>query len=110
MARVFGEAKDFYRLRLIRLDAQGDLEFEWRDDILWRRPQIRVPEDVAEYRVEAVRLDDEEDVAVLASFDDYDEALAWLEQAQADLDEMTTSEFEEAYIEPASGWEQGLTE
>jgi hypothetical protein len=101
MARVFGEARDFYRLRLIRLDAQGDLDFEWRDDILWRRPRIDLPEEVAEYRVEAVRLDDEERVAVLASFDDYDEALAWLNETQADLDEMTTTEFEETYIDTA---------
>lgn len=102
MTRVFGEARDFYRLRLIRLDAQKDLDFEWRDDILWRRPSIDPPEEIAEYRVEAVRLDDEERVVVLASFDDYDEALAWLEEAQADLDEMTTAQFEETYIAPVS--------
>ncbi|MBC7266296.1 MAG: hypothetical protein H5T75_04905 [Coriobacteriia bacterium] len=101
MAHMFGEAKDFFRLRLIRLDAQGDLDLEWRDDILWRRPAIDVPEDVAVYRIEAVRLDDEEDVTVLADFDDYDEALAWLEQAQMDLDEMTAAEFEEVYVEPS---------
>jgi hypothetical protein len=105
MARVFGEARDFYRLRLIRLDAQGDLDFEWRDDILWRRPRIDPPEDVAEYRVEAVRLDDEERVAVLATFDEYGSAFEWLSQAQADLDEMTTAEFEQTYIEPISEWD-----
>ncbi len=101
MARVFGEARDFYRLRLIRVDEQGDLDLEWRDDILWRRPPDDPLREFAVYRIEAVRLDDEDDVTVLAAFDDHEEALSWLSDVQADLDEMTTSEFEEAYVLPA---------
>jgi hypothetical protein len=45
MAKTIGSAADFYRLRMMRLDASDAVDFEWRDDILYRRPPA---DDIAE--------------------------------------------------------------
>jgi len=98
MARVIGNAADFYRLRVMRVDESDPLEFEWREDILYRRPP---EEDVDEYelwRVEAVHVDDEEDVTELGTFESAPAAHAWMTETLEDLAEMTKSEFEDTYF------------
>ncbi|MBF4510802.1 MAG: hypothetical protein ISP10_10050 [Aeromicrobium sp.] len=103
MAKTIGSAADFYRLRMMRLDASDAVDFEWRDDILYRRPPA---DDIAEdeaYRAEAVLLDDEDVVITIATFDDPGAARGFLADAERDLLEMTKSEFEECYFpEPGS--------
>ena len=98
MAKTIGSAADFYRLRVIRVDATDGLDLEWRDDILYRRPPSDVPEESRSFTVEAVMLDDDEVAVALASFGDADEAHQWLTDAEAALVEMTKSEFEESYF------------
>ncbi|MCE5202979.1 MAG: hypothetical protein LLG24_01985 [Actinomycetia bacterium] len=98
MARVIGNADDFYRLRIVRVDAGDSPDFEWRDDILWRQPTIELPAEEDVFRVEAVELDDEDAVHVIAELGTADEAREWLAAVQADLSEMTKSEFEETYF------------
>lgn len=98
MATEFGDARDFYRLRVVKLDESGDLELEWRNDILWRKPPPDCPTEYDVWRVEAVRLEDEERRVVLGAFGDPEDAYALLSVADEDLTEMTKSQFEAAYF------------
>lgn len=98
MSKAIGRAADFYRLRVMSLDDTDEVDFEWRDDILYRRPPSMTIEDEEVYRVEAVLLDDDEVTYGLSTFADASEAHAWLQDRQEDLDEMTKSEFEAAYF------------
>ncbi|MBI5232447.1 MAG: hypothetical protein HY876_09825, partial [Coriobacteriales bacterium] len=56
---VIGPAEDFWRLRLIRVDAEDEPDLEWRDDVLYREQQSAAPQAASVWRVEAVRLDDD---------------------------------------------------
>lgn len=98
MAKTIGSAADFYRLRVIRVDATDGLDLEWRDDILYRRPPSETPAESRSFTVEAVMLDDDDVTVALAAFGDADEAHEWLTDAEAALLEMTKSEFEESYF------------
>ena len=46
----FGEARDYYRLRVVKFDESGDLDLEWRDDILWRTPPGDRPHEYEVFR------------------------------------------------------------
>ncbi len=105
MAGIIGNADDFYRLRLVRLDEAGVPDLDWRDDILYRRRPAERVEEYDVWRVEAV--DDNERAVVLATFDDPEEAREWLRVVEDDLCAMTRSEFEQAYF---AGNEGGLAE
>jgi len=96
---IIGDASDFYRLRLTRLDVTDEPDLEWRDDILYRDPPKQPLGAEKQWRVEAVSVDDEDDVTLVAVFDDADEARAFLDMAEDDLSEMTRSAFEERYCD-----------
>ena len=97
-AKPLGDAADFYRLRVTRLDDSQMPDLEWRDDVLWRRPRTPQPEEYVVYRVEAVDVDDDEKVTPLASFGTVAEAHDALDAAQADLEELSRAKFEERYF------------
>lgn len=98
MAQGIGAAKDFYRLRLMRVDDADAPVFDWREDILWRRPEV-VPVDEREVcRVEAVSLDDSEHVIIIGTFECSSDAYEALSSAEEELDELTRSEFEDRYF------------
>lgn len=98
-----GAAGDFYRVRTIRVSEAAAPEFEWRDDVLWREPVAPEPEpDYDNYRVEAIDVDDDENVTVIGVFDSPQDAAEALETATEDLVNLTRSEFEERYF-PADG-------
>lgn len=101
MAKAIGSASDFYRLRVMAVDATDEVDFEWRDDILYRRPPSSIIEDEEVYRVEAVLLDDEEVTYPLATFVASDDAHDWMNDRADELDDMTKSEFESAYFPEA---------
>lgn len=98
MSKTIGSASDFYRLRVMTLDVTDAVDFEWRDDILYRRPPEASIQDDEAYRVEAVLLDDEDTAFALATFGSPAEAHAWLDEREDELREMTKSEFETAYF------------
>ncbi len=98
MGKAIGDASDFYRLRLIRLDESDAPDLEWRDDILYRRPPAQHPEEFDEFRVEAVDVDDEERAFVVGRFDSVEDARDFIETADEDLAVMTKSEFERTYF------------
>lgn len=95
---TFGEAADFYRLRVMRLDDAAAPDLEWRDDVLWRSTPASAPADMVSFRVEAVAVDDET-AHPLADFATSEEAHAWMQAAEEDLAEMTKSEFEATYVD-----------
>jgi hypothetical protein len=98
MGEPIGNADDFYRLRVIRVDEGEVPDLEWRDDILYRRPLDTDSEEYDVFQVEAVDVDDEERASVLARFGTAEEARAWSLTAQEDLATMTKSEFERTYF------------
>jgi hypothetical protein len=98
MRKGIGDARDFYRLRVIHVDDADAPDLEWRDDILWRRPPASRSAEYEVWRVEAVALDDDTDATPLGAFDSSDDAHEALDGAQEDLDDLTRSEFEERYF------------
>lgn len=98
MSKTIGTASDFYRLRVMAVDATDEVDFEWRDDILYRRPPSAVIEDEEVFRVEAVLLDDDDVTYALGTFADSESAHRWMRGLEDDLAEMTKSEFEAAYF------------
>jgi len=85
MVQVIGSADEFWRLRLTRLDTTNNFEFEWHDDILYREPMVDHGDEVESWHVEAVRLDDPDAVARLATFADQHDAREFLASAAEDL-------------------------
>jgi hypothetical protein len=108
MIRVIGNADEFWRLRLTRLDTTENFEFEWHDDILYREPRPDQGDEVELWHVEAVRLDDPDVVVRLATCDSQSQAREIQAQIAEDLAGMTKSEFETAFIETAEMGDLGL--
>ena len=102
MTRIIGMADEFWRLRLTRVDTTDGFDFEWHDDILYRAPRVDLGEEVELFHVEAILLDDADHAVRIATFATAAEARSCLAAAEESLAEMTKSEFETAYFEPAS--------
>jgi hypothetical protein len=98
MAKGIGAAGDYYRVRLMHVDDIDAPEFEWREDILWRTPEIAPMGESQLYRIEAVALDNDESVTSLGLFDSTTDAYEALATATEDLGELTRSEFEDRYF------------
>jgi len=98
MSKGIGSAGDYYRVRLMHVDDTDAPEFEWREDILYRSPEVTQPPESELYRIEAVALDDDDDVTPLGMFDSMDDAHEALSAATEDLGELTRSEFEDRYF------------
>lgn len=96
--RVIGAADEFWRLRLSRVDATGAPDFEWREDVLYRAPEIEEPQEAEFWNVEAIRIEDYETVVSIATYEDRGEAEAFMARVSEDLAEMTKHQFEEAYL------------
>lgn len=98
MSEAIGPARDFYRLRVAHIDEGGDVEFDWRDDVLWRSEPPAFGDEADLWVLEAVTLDNQEFVMPIAVFSSSDEARDALDEATDDLQEMTRSEFEAEYL------------
>lgn len=105
MPGIIGNADDFYRLRLVRLDEADIPDLDWRDDILYRRPQSQRAQEYDVWRVEAI--DENERATVIATFAGEDDARDFLENAEDDLSAMTRTEFEQAYFPKDEGSVEG---
>ena len=79
--------------------ATENLDFEWHEDILYRRPEVDMGDEVEFWHVEAVRTDDPDTVIRAATFGNQVDAREFIEAAATDLAEMTKSEFESAYLD-----------
>jgi len=98
MTRSIGSAADFYRIRTMRVSVTDEVDFEWRDDILYRRPSEPALGESDSYSVEAVLLDDEDVTTTLATFEDPESAREWVDVLEDDLAVMTRSQFEDTYF------------
>jgi hypothetical protein len=98
---MIGNADEFWRLRLTRLDTTENFDFEWHDDILYRQPTVDNGDEIELWHVEAVRLDDPDTVARLGTFDSQNDARGFMDEVAERLAEMTKSEFEVAYVDSA---------
>ena len=108
MVRVIGNADEFWRVRLTRVDTTEGLDFEWHDDILYRSPAVDMGDEVEFFHVEAVRIEDPDAVVRVATFADPDEAHAFLNDLTEALGTMSKSQFESAYLEGAQPGDTGL--
>ncbi len=108
MVRIIGNANEFWRLRITRVDTTTGLDFEWHDDILYRRPKVDFGNEVELYHVEAIRLDDAETVCRIGTFGTSAEARELMSQVSDDLDQMTKSEFEIRYLDGAESGDTGI--
>ena len=108
MVRIIGNADEFWRLRITRVDTTSGLDFEWHDDILYRQPKVDFGDEVELYHVEAVRLDDADLVRRIATLNTSAEARDLMSEAAEHLAEMTKSEFEGRYLDGAETGDTGL--
>ena len=108
MVRMIGNADEFWRVRITRVDTTDGFEFEWHDDILYREPRVDPGDEVEYFHVEAVRIDDPDSVVRVATFDDPDAARAFLDELKEALAELTKSRFEQAYIDGAEVGDTGV--
>lgn len=95
--KVFGEAKDFYRVRVVTLDEEIPMDFEWRENILFI-PQVNFDgETKREYLLQVVTLDSSSKIVFAQAFKSKREAGRHLKKIQEDLTELTKMEFEKKY-------------
>ena len=99
MGMVIGPASDFYRLRITHLDLADELDFDWREDVLWRTPPAETSSERDVWIAEAVNIAGGDIAARLAVFDDAEEAREFLGEVEEDLNELTKSQFETAWID-----------
>ncbi len=96
--RIIGSANEFWRVRITRMDTTGDLDFEWRADVLYREPSDVPVEERDVWQVEAVAVDDRDVLHVLDTFEDRDAAERFAATVREALLDMTKSQFETAYL------------
>jgi hypothetical protein len=108
MVHIIGNANEFWRLRVTRLDTTENLEFEWHSDILYRDPRPDYGDEVESWYVEAVRVDDPDTVSRLAVCPTHGEARDVLAAISGDLAQMTKAQFELAYVDVAEQGDVGV--
>lgn len=94
--KVIGPAKDFYRARIITIQAEVPPDFDWRDDILYRSPGEYKGKAMTRYSVEVVELDSDINY-VIRSVKNRRVAEKKIEKINEDLQDMTKMQFEKKY-------------
>lgn len=98
MGKIIGTAGDFYRLRVTRMDETDEPDLEWRDDILYREAPTQRMREYESWGLEAVSVDDEDQVTLIAAYESSEGAHEALESIAEELAELTKSAFEERYL------------
>lgn len=94
--RVFGKASDFYRLRVIKVNEDSDVDLNWREDILYRRPPGAPMSTKVWYVIQAVMIDNESSYN-LKRFVTGEAAMRFKDRIEELLRDLTKQEFEERF-------------
>ena len=108
MVRMIGDADEFWRIRFTRVDTTDNFDFEWHDDILYRTPSVDPGDEVEYFHVEAVRVDDPDEVVRVATFSNADQAKTLVAELKDALPQMTKSQFEATYFKDAETGDTGV--
>ncbi|MDI6717288.1 MAG: hypothetical protein QME63_10165 [Actinomycetota bacterium] len=93
--KAFGQADDYYRVRLLRVEEELPADLEWRDDILFIEPEYPGKLKVT-YRLQLVTKDSRE-VFEIASVSNRKEAKKRYKEALDDLRDLSKMDFDEKY-------------
>lgn len=96
--KKFGRALDFYRLRLVKINEEDGLDFDWDSEILYRPPKDYIFITKTYFVVQAVNLDTKA-VYELKRFTRGEQALRFKDKAEEWLRELTKKEFENRFQE-----------
>ena len=94
--RVFGRASDFYRLRVIKVSEDSEVDLKWQADILYRRPVSLPMATKIWYVVQTISIDSEEP-ANLKRFATGEAAMRFKDRVEELLRELTKQEFEDRF-------------
>lgn len=94
--RVFGKASDFYRLRVIKVAEDSDVDLDWKSDILYRRSPGAPMTAKVWYIIQAVMVDTENSYN-LKRFATGEAAMRFKDRVEELLRELTKQEFEERF-------------
>ncbi|MEW6189316.1 MAG: hypothetical protein AB1466_04285 [Actinomycetota bacterium] len=96
MRKIFGNAKDFYRARIVRIEEETPPDFDWREDILYRSPPKYRGKVQIRYDVEIVGMDSGA-THLVKSCKIREKAESELEKVEEDLEDLTKMQFERKY-------------
>lgn len=94
-SKSFGLAKDYYRVRRIRVDEEVPLDLEWRQDILYTSPKAYPSRLKITYRLQVLMADNR--IFEIAVIRNKKEAEKRIRKMKEDLRELTKMEFDEKY-------------
>ena len=96
MARTFGKASDFYRVRIITFEEEIPPDFDWRDDVLYRASK-EIPDTIEKkYALQVVELDSHNH-RVIEEYAELAVANRIKQDLQEDLDAFTKIQFDKKY-------------
>jgi len=98
VSRIIGSAADFYRIRVRFIDTTDPVDFEWREDVLYRSAEPVAIEEEGEYLVEALFLGENRVAQVLERFTEASSASAYAADREGDLKHMTRSQFQDHFF------------
>lgn len=96
--KIIGSADEFWRVRITRVDTSEDLDFSWRDDVLYRSPSAAPARERHLFHVEAVHVEDRDTKRLLKTFERRNDAEEFAQTARTALTEITKSRFEDTYF------------
>lgn len=96
MARTFGKASDFYRVRIITFEEEIPPDFDWRDDVLYRESKEVSDAIEKKYALQVVELDSHNH-QVIEEFKELAVANRIRQDLQEDLETFTKIQFDKKY-------------
>jgi hypothetical protein len=94
--KVFGDASDFYRVRVIKIEETEMPDFDWEEDVLIKKPKIEIPDSKVKFCVQIVSVD-ERKIFPITSFKSETRAKLAKRKIEEDIWELTKNQFEKKY-------------
>lgn len=97
--KTFGKANEFYRVRLLTKTEDQLLDFQWRDDILYSKPEDNIDlKTNNSYLIQLIVLDTNEKM-ILEKFKERIQAQQFLSNIEENLHQSTKNEFEDFLLD-----------